>query len=160
MSLLLRGVLCTISPSAVTASTASMDRHAGAKSARVPAVAPAEQEPGEADVRAVADREEQPVRYQRLVHVGADHPGLHGDSVSGWVHGDLAQPGQVEQQAAVVQVPAAPAVPAGAQRDLEALGAGVPDRRGCVILGDRDHDEIGVPGGLRAFHTASSRACS
>jgi hypothetical protein len=93
----------------------------------------------------VADREEQPVRDQCLVHVAADHPGLHADPPAVRIHGDFAQPGQVEQQAAVVQVPAAPAVPAGAQRDLEALGACVPDRRGGVLFGDRDHDEIGVP---------------
>ena len=129
-----------------------VDRHdrqaGGAESTRVPPVAAAEQEPGQADVGTMTDREEQPVADQGLMHLAADHAGLDGHRPGDRVHGDLAQPGQVEQQAAVVQVPAAPAVPAGAQRDLEALGAGVPDRGRCVILGDRDHDEIGIPGRL------------
>jgi hypothetical protein len=118
----------------------------------VPAVAAAEQEAGQAHVRAVADREEQAAGADLVVELHADDPGLHRRGPGGRVHGDLAQPGQVQQQAAVAQVDAVPAVPARAHRHGQPAGAGVVHRGHHVVLvgGRDDHGRVagrlaGVP---------------
>jgi len=112
----------------------------------VPAVTAAEQEAGQADVRPVADREEQAAGADRVVHLQAEHAGLHRRGPSGLVHGDPAQSGQVEQQAAVAQVDAIPAVAARAHRHRQPAGAGVVHRRHHVGLAGGQHDHGRVAG--------------
>ena len=77
--------------------------------------------PGQADVGPVPHREEQAVLGEGFVDLHADDAGLDHGRARGRVHADLAQPRKVQQQRALAQVDAVPAVAARTNGDLQAV---------------------------------------
>src|SRR5580698_10391382 len=146
MSLLLRGALCTTSPSAVTASTASMDRHAGPSWREFQPYPPPSRNPARPTSGPWPTGKNSPCGTSAsctslpttpactliLPAAGSTVISRSRDRSSSRPPSCRCPPHQL----------------CPPERDLEALGAGVPDRRRGVILSGRDHDEIGIPGRL------------
>ena len=121
-------------PADVTASIAVTLMQAGPWIPRVPSVAALEQIAADGDAGAVTDREEQVVLPQRRVQRGALHARLGAGRPRHRVEAEVIQGREVEQEPAVAQVGAHPAVTARADAELHALRAGELDGSHDVLL--------------------------
>jgi hypothetical protein len=121
-----------------------------------PADPAAQGDAAHADVRAVAERHDQAVGRGGFGQLAGGDPRLHPGDPRGRVDLDGPHGGQVDQQPALGAAVAGQAVPAAADRDLEAGAGGELQRPGDVPAVDRpdDHrraeivEEVVAPSGV------------
>jgi hypothetical protein len=118
----------------------------GPEPAGQPADPAAQGQPGQPGVADDAGCDGQAVLLGSRVELAVQHPGPGPGQSPRRVNLDLADGPQVDHQAAVADRPPGHAVPAGPDRDRQAVLAGEPDRGGHVrgVLAARDHRRAAV----------------